>query len=86
MDHDGVRHHLDDSLVEQIWQDLDGQVTRELICQVVNEIATEFRTATITAFIPIFIRRQAREKLEILVNDNKGSVTKHEPIDQERFL
>jgi hypothetical protein len=55
---------LDDSLIEQIWHDLDGQVTREQIRQVVTEIAAEFRSATVTAFVPIFIRRQAREKLE----------------------
>jgi hypothetical protein len=62
--HDRVMNEIDDSLIEQIWHDLDGQVTREQIRQVVTEIAAEFRSATVTAFVPIFIRRQAREKLE----------------------
>ena len=66
--HDGVMNDVDDSLIEQIWHDLDGHVTREQVRQVVTEIAAEFRTATITAFVPIFIRRQAREKLEALVS------------------
>jgi hypothetical protein len=69
--HDGVMNEIDDSLTELIWHDLDGQVNREQICQVVTEIAAEFRTATITTFVPIFIRRQAREKLETRVNESR---------------
>ena len=71
--HDGVINDMDDSLIEQIWDDLDGQVTRGQIRQVVTEIAAEFRTATVTAFVPIFIRRQAREKLETWVNESRDS-------------
>ena len=66
--HDGVMNDMDDSLIEQIWHDLDGQVTREQIRQLVTEVAAEFRTATITTFVPIFIRRQAREKLKTQIN------------------
>jgi hypothetical protein len=71
--HDGVMNDMDDSLIEQIWHDLDGKVNREQICQVVTEIAAEFRTATVTTFVPIFIRRQAREKLETRVNESRDS-------------
>jgi hypothetical protein len=66
-----VMNYADDSLIEQIWHDLDGQVARERIRQVAAEIAAEFHTATVTAFVPIFIRRRAREKLEIQVNENQ---------------
>jgi hypothetical protein len=52
---------------------MDGQVTREQIRQVVTEIAAEFRSATVTAFVPILIRRRAREKLETRVNESRDS-------------
>ena len=71
--HDGVLNDIDDSLIEQIWHDLDGQVAREQIRQVVAEIAAEFRTATVTAFVPIFIRRRAREKLGTRVDESHHS-------------
>ena len=67
---DDVMNYMDDSLIEQIWHDLDGQVAREQIRQVAAEVAAEFHTATVTAFVPIFIRRRAREKLEIQINEN----------------
>jgi hypothetical protein len=52
-----------ESVVEDIWRDLDGQVTHEQIRQAANEIATQFHDATVTTFVPIFIRRRTREKL-----------------------
>jgi hypothetical protein len=66
--HESDMKYVDDSLIELIWHDLDGQVVREQIRQVASEIADEFRTATITTFVPIFIRRQAREKLRTQIN------------------
>jgi len=71
-DHGDVIDYLDDSLIEQIWQDLGGQVSRERIRQIAAEAAAEFRTATVTAFVPIFVRRRTREKLEMLI-DEKGN-------------
>jgi hypothetical protein len=62
--------YLDESLIEQLDNELRGRVTREQIRRVVTEIASEFRTATVTAFVPIFIQRLARERLATLVADN----------------
>jgi hypothetical protein len=64
--------YLDASLIEQIWHDLGGQVARERIHQVAAEVAAEFRTATVTAFVPLFIRRQACKKLRTLINEERG--------------
>jgi hypothetical protein len=61
--------YLDDSFIEQIWHDLGGQVPRERIHQIAAEAAAEFRTATVTAFVPVFVRRRTREKLEVLINE-----------------
>jgi hypothetical protein len=70
-DHGDVINYLDDSFIEQIWRDLGGQVTRERIHQIAAEAAAEFRTATVTAFVPIFVRRRTREKLEILIDESR---------------
>ena len=68
---------VDESLIEAIWQDLDGLVTRGEIQRVAREIAETFRGATITTFIPLFIRRRTRETLKsvILHKNQKGSST-----------
>ena len=52
-----------DALVETLWQDLDGQVARQKITTEVSRIAARFEKATVTAYVPIFIRRQALELL-----------------------
>ena len=70
--HIGVINDLNGSPIDQIWHDLDGHVTREQIRQVVTEIADEFRSAKVTAFVPIFIRRQARAKLTARVNESRN--------------
>ena len=56
--------YVDDALVDMIWKDLDGQVSRQQIAGAVTQIATRFEEATVTAFVPIFIRRQALEYLK----------------------
>jgi hypothetical protein len=56
--------YVDDPLVEKLWHELDGQVSRQRIAGAVTEIATRFERATVTAFVPIFIRRQALEYLK----------------------
>ena len=55
--------YVDDALVEVLWRDLDGQVSRQQIAGTVSQIASRFDKATVTAFVPIFIRRQALEYL-----------------------
>jgi hypothetical protein len=62
-DRGNASEYLDDSLIEQIWQDLGGQVPRERIRQIAAEAAAEFRTATVTAFVPVFVRRRTLKRL-----------------------
>ena len=59
-----MKDHIDDALVETLWKDLGGRVAREQIAQEVGEIAARFDQATVTAYVPIFIRRQALELLK----------------------
>ena len=65
--------YLDDPFIDRIWQDLSGQVTYELIRQVVAEETTRFWNAKVPTFIPIFVRQNTREKLVTLVNERGGS-------------
>lgn len=51
------------ALVEQIWRDLNGQAQRARIYQVAATVAADFDQATVTSFVPIFIRRETLEKL-----------------------
>ena len=55
--------YVDDALVETLWQDLDGQIPRQQIAREVEQVATKFERATVTSFVPIFVRRQALEHL-----------------------
>jgi hypothetical protein len=59
---------LDDLLVEQIWHDLKGQVSRDQILQVANQVAAKYKDSLVTNFVPIFIRRQTHEILRLKLN------------------
>lgn len=56
-------NYVDDVLVDRIWCDLGKRIPHEYIRQVALEIAAEFREAKVTAFVPIFIRRQTLQRL-----------------------
>lgn len=51
-------------LVEKLWHDLNGQVSREKIARSITQTAERFRDASVTAFVPIFIERFALEQLK----------------------
>lgn len=52
-----------DALVDQIYADLDGQVSRSEVFSRVVETASNYQNAIIKNFIPIFIRRSVIEQL-----------------------
>jgi hypothetical protein len=74
---------VDDALVETLQQDLDGQVSRQQIVRAVNEIAARFEKATVTAFVPIFIRRQARKQLEEMLANQSHPVASSPPAEED---
>jgi hypothetical protein len=61
--------YVDDSVVDKLWHDLDGQVTRQQIARAVAEIAARFEDAKVTAFVPIFVHRRALKQLKGLLTD-----------------
>jgi hypothetical protein len=79
----GVMNNVDDSLVEKLWHDLDGQVSREQIGRAVAEIAAGFQKATVTSFVPILIHRQALERLKGLLDNESHPVASSALADDE---
>ena len=52
------------TLVEQIWLELGSSVDRAAIEQVVQEVLPRFENAPVKSFIPIFIRKEAMNRLK----------------------
>lgn len=65
---------MNDSIIENVWKYLDGQVSREQIGRVVAEVMLGFQDATVRAFVPIFVHREAVERLQSQLNENSLSV------------
>ena len=59
---------VDEALVEAIWRELEGYAEREKIREVATEVAAEFQRASITQFVPIFVRRRTVERLRSSVD------------------
>jgi hypothetical protein len=81
--HDMVAN-VDDSLVEKVWHDLNGEVSREQIRRVIAEIAATFQDAPVQTFAPIFIHRQALERLKSLSNNKIHPATRQILADGEQ--
>jgi hypothetical protein len=63
--HGSDRDDLDiGTLVEQIWLELGSSVDRATIEQVVQEVLPRFENAPVKSFIPIFIRKEAMNRLK----------------------
>jgi hypothetical protein len=60
---------LTDAIVGQVWQDLGGQVPWAQIRKVATDVAATFLDAKVRTFVPIFIRRQTRERLREGLDD-----------------
>lgn len=64
LNEDDNKYYLDDYLLKELWIDLDKQFSIDEIREVAIETASEYRDAVVTAFLPIFIFRRTREKLQ----------------------
>ena len=64
-----------DTIAEQVWNDLNGAVTRSAIQETLKEIIPRYDKAHIQTFVPIFIRREATNRLRAMlaVFDSKES-------------
>lgn len=73
-----------DAIIEKVWQDLGGQLSREQVRRTVTAITLEYRDAAVQAFVPIFIHRQAVEALKKQLNGNGTQVNGRVPIAHNR--
>jgi hypothetical protein len=53
----------ENTIVEQIWADLQGAVPRSAISQELKQVGSKFESARIKTYIPIFLRRETVERL-----------------------
>ncbi len=68
-----------DSIIDEVWQDLNRQLSREQIGRTVAEISLAYQDATVTAFVPIFIRREAVERLKSQLTEDSSSANGRVP-------
>lgn len=59
----GTADGVDDSLVEDVWQELAGRVSHAQVRRLASEIAVEYQDASVQAFVRIFIRRKMLTQL-----------------------
>jgi len=64
----------EEAVVERIWQEMQGRVSREQIQKLVIEAENDFADATITLYIPILVHRQVKEKLAVILDDAEATV------------
>jgi hypothetical protein len=73
---------VDQTFVEDLWQNLEGKISQDQIRKIAIEIAEDFQDATITAYIPILLRRRVRDRLNRIISQNEevalGSKFEHE--------
>jgi hypothetical protein len=68
---DSIANGTDDhTLVESIWEELNGRVDREQIRQAILEANARYRDATVKTFIPIFVRREVLKRLQPIMSAN----------------
>jgi len=62
---DDGRAQIDiEAVIEQIWRDMNGTASRSEIRSVLAEIAPQYDGVRITTFVPIFLRRDVRRRLQ----------------------
>ena len=54
-------------VIEQVWTELEGRVTRSTIRAVLTEVIHKYERAPVQTFVPIFIRRETVEQLRALL-------------------
>jgi hypothetical protein len=52
-----------ETLIEQIWNDLEGTVTRSTIRQVLGQVIPRYENARIRTYVPIFLCKETVEQL-----------------------
>ncbi len=51
------------AIVELVWRDLGGKISKDLVRQSVSSVYEEYDEAKVRSFLPILIQRRAKELL-----------------------
>ena len=58
-----------ETMIDQVWRQLQGQVSRAAIQAVILEIVPRYENARVTTYIPVLIHREAVDTLRIRLDD-----------------
>ena len=73
-----------ETVIEQVWQDLQGEFDRSLILQVLLQIIPKYENARVTTYVPLFVRRETVAALRSqLIEPNEPTTA---VIDTLRYL
>ena len=59
-----------EDLVEQVWNDLAKSIPRPTVQQTVTRLLAKYDDATIRRYVPLVVRREARELLRYYQSSN----------------
>ena len=62
------------SLIDQVWQDMDRTVPRPIVAQTVERLLAKYRDGAIQTFVPVLVRREARDLLRSVNLPRRGRV------------
>jgi len=64
-----------ETIIEQIFGDLGGIASRSDIAEALKEVAPSYKDARIKTFVPIFLRRDAIQRLQSELSHHQGAKT-----------
>jgi len=62
-----------ETVAEYIWRSVNGRMPRDQIDRIVSEVAQEFETAPIRAFVPALVQRLSLERVCRDLSSSEGS-------------
>jgi hypothetical protein len=74
-------------IIDQVWNDLQGLVSRTAVQKALLEVIPEYENATVPTFVPIFVRRDAGDLLRATLVQAEGeSMTKRGPLPERTVV
>ena len=63
-----------ETVIEQVWQELQGEVNRAVILQVLLKIMPKYENARVTTYVPLLVHREAVDVLRARLDDETPPV------------
>jgi hypothetical protein len=70
-----MSYEVREDVIDQIWRDLGQQIARPRVAEVAHEVAADLDDARVPAYVPLFVRRLACERLsrEVLLQQSANA-------------